>query len=362
MKRLLPVLFIVILAIGLSIGVNYLDSNTKTNEIQTAQMESVDHITLTYYYYSPTSTENAPKITMELKEEQEIKTLTTSMENWDTTDYSDKVALIISGIYEVDFENGTRVLFDSNLDEYANLIKNEKKSLIKIPGDFKDTVIKKVDEQLTRNAEKFKTEKVTVVKDENLSFDIIENFAFERIFENCKNIVEDKMIDEKNFEKNFEINFNNGIRIEVSSKKYIGKLYQDGRETYTLVRLPVELVDLMENRLNNIQSGKIDLLQTNYITIDHAGVTTEVTELEKIQAIVQRLAYSKISHLNYLDSEGFKIEVKAEDYAVNFNGMQIVIYGSPTYGSRQIIYQDGSMDDITFMKGLEEYMKSLVIS
>ena len=361
MKRLLPVLFIVILAIALSIAVNYLDQNTQKNEIQTSQMEIVDRIILTYNYYTPESTtESASNLTIEITNSEEVQALTKSLENLDTTNYSDKVGLLISGIYQVDFQNGTRILFDTNSDEYATLINNEKKSLIKVPTEFKDSIIKKVDEQLTEKAKQYQTENITVTQEGIEPIQINDQYALERILENSKNIAVNKNIDTKNFEKNYEINFNNGIRIEVYTKEYIGKQYNEGQEGEKLVKLPVELVDLIDNRINNEKNGKIELFQTDLVTIEHAGVSTEINESERVEAITKRLMYSKISHLNYLDTETFKIETTPDDYILNVNGNQIIIYGGTTYASRQIVYQDGTYDDITFMKGLEEYIKSLV--
>jgi len=356
MKRLVPVLLIVIFAIILSIGVSFLNRNT--NEIQTSQMEIVNKVVLTYSYYSPMTYENGTKLTIEVTNQEEVKALTKSLENLDTTNYSDKVGLIISGIYQVDFETGTRILFDSNLDEYASFQKNEKKSLIKIPKEFKDKVIEIVDRKLTEKAKVYETEKITLSQEGTEPIEIQDIFVLENVLENTKNIVVDKNIDMRNYEKNFEINFNNGIRIEVCSKEYIGKLYQN-QEAEKLVRLPVELVDLMDNRIKNEKSGKVELFQTDLITIEHNGVATDITEGEKIEAITKRLAYSKISHLNYLDSDTFKIETLPEDYILNINGNRLVIYNSPTYASRQIIYQDGTYDDITFVLGVEELIKNL---
>lgn len=356
MKRLIPVLLIVIFAIILSVGVSFINRNT--NEIQTSQMEIVNKIVITYSYYSPTTIENGTKLTIELTNSEDVKYLTKSLENLDTTNYSDKIGLIISGIYQVDFENGSRILFDSNADEYASFIKNEKKSLIKVPKEFKDKIVEEVDKQLTEKAKPYQTEKVTISQEGMEPVEISETFAIETILENTKNIVVDKNIDMRNFEKSYEINFNNGIRIEVSKKEYIGKLYQD-QEPEKLVRLPVELVDLMENRIHNEKNKKTELFQAEVITLEHAGTATDINDVEKIEAIAKRLAYSKISHLNYLDSEGFKIETTADDYILNINGNRLVIYNSQTYSSRQIIYQDGTYDDITFAMGVEELIKKL---
>lgn len=356
MKRLVPVLLIVIFAIILSVGVSFINRNT--NEIQTSQMEIVNKIVVTYSYYSPMTTENGTKLTIELTNSEDVKALTKSLENLDTTNYSDKVGLIISGMYQVDLENGTRILFDSNADEYASFQKNEKKSLIKIPKEFKDKIIEIVDRKLTEKAKQYETDKITISQEGMNPIDIEDAFVLQAILENTKNIVVDKNIDMRNFEKSFEINFNNGIRIEVSSKEYIGKLYQN-QEAERAVRLPVELVDLISNRINNEKNEKIALFQAETITLEHAGVAKDITEPEKIEAITKRLVYSKISHLNYLDSETFKIETTPDDYILNINGNRLVIYNSTTYASRQIIYQDGTYDDITFVMGVEELIKSL---
>ena len=408
MKRLLPVLFILALAIVLAIGVNYLDKNTETNEIKTSQMEAVERVVLIYDYYTPTLTENANKLTIEITEQEQVKALTKSFESLDITDYSDKVGLIISGIYQVDFENGTKILFDSNTDEYASLIKDEKKSLIKIPTEFKDTIIKKVDEKLTEKAMQYQTDKITIIpqveqenqepevyesiepiegtEQENIvnnleeitdtdvgeetnqleentipkgAFVIEDKYALQSILEDCKNIATSKNANANNFVKDYEIDFNNGIRIEVFIKECIGKMHKENQGV-EIVKLPVGLVDLISNRIDNEKSGKTELFNVEMLTIEHNGIATDITDIEKVQGITQRLMYSKIAHLNYLDSETFKIETTPEDYILNINNCRIVIYGNPNYASRQIIYQDGTYDDITLMKGLEEYIKTLV--
>lgn len=356
MKRLVPVLLIIIFAIILSVGVSFINRNT--NEIETSQMEIVNKIVLTYSYYSPTILENGTKLTIEIINPEDVKSLTKSFENLDTTNYSDKIGLIISGIYQADFENGSRILFDSNTDEYASFIKNEKRSLIKVPKEFKDKIVEEVDKKLTEKAKQYETEKVTLSQEGIEAIEIEESFVVATILENTKNIAIDKNIDMRNFNKSYEINFNNGIRIEVCSKEYIGKLYQD-QEPEKQVRLPVELVDLLENRINNEKNGKTALFQTDVVTLEHAGTAKDIIAQDKIEAIAKRLAYSKISHLNYLDGETFEIKTTADDYILNINGNRLIIYNNTTYASRQIIYQDGTYDDITFAMGVEELIKNL---
>ena len=61
--------------------------------------------------------------------------------------------------------------------------------------------------------------------------------------------------------------------------------------------------------------------------------------------------------MNYLDGETFEIKTTADDYILNINGNRLIIYNNTTYASRQIIYQDGTYDDITFAMGVEELIK-----
>lgn len=315
------------------------------------QIENKENIKISYTYRW--SNEG---FDIEVTDKQIINSIIENISNKKLNNYSGQIGLAIMGEYKVDLGNSISFEFDRYNDGYVMMKTPNKNFLTKIDSKIVKKVIEIVDEKLTQNIEIFKTNKITIYKNNEEykeQTQIEEKTAIEYIMEMCKNIYTKEISYEPNIiVPNYEIQFSNNVKLLIYSKEDKGWLLKDGflSEAYGLNTFET----IIENTLDNREERE-KMFKTNKITIISPEKSIEVTNENIIEKITTNLMYSTIGEPKWLEAYDIKEEYNS-GIKVKLNDYEFLIPGDKKIGNRYIISKDKKIKLCYPLQDIEQYI------
>ena len=179
------------------------------------KVNEIDKIQISYYPSSSAYKKDSKALHIEITDKETIDFITNEVSNKVYQDYSANLGLIIFDAYVVNIGNNVCLKFPDESSNYMYLVKNNHSIMTKSIPKVMKKIVDIVDEELTKKAEIFRTDKVTITNMENGDFyDITDKETLENVFDACKKMTPVE-VNEIEYPRTmaYKIDFNNGIEI-----------------------------------------------------------------------------------------------------------------------------------------------------
>ncbi len=332
---------------------------------ESVEIENQEHIKITYKYSWEDGSEG---FDIDVTDKDFIKMLHDNISNKKLNNYSGQIGLLIMGQYKVYLGNNISFAFDYYDDDGYVMMSNESKSyLTKINPEILEKVVQIVDEKLTKEVSKFKTDKInitmtekgendTVLKKNNI--EINEKSAIEYIINQCKNVYTKQINYEPNIvNPDYEIDFNNDVKLWLYNGSDKGWMHNGETlsEAYGLSNFNT----FLENTFKNELELKKQMFTADKISIISPDKQIELTDKESVEKITTILKYSKIYKTDWLEdydiSEEYDTGIK-----VKINDNVYLIPSDKSIGNRYIVDKDKKIYLCFSLTNIEQYIYELL--